>query len=173
MKSKTTLTLGAAVALAAVVAGTLPAVADGGFWNMMGDHGQREMRHGDDGPGWGRERMGQQGGMFGPAGNPVFQSFDTDGDGRVSVTEAEAGVQALLATHDADQSGALSEEEFGNLFVEVTRAMATGAFERLDEDGNAEISGAEISFPVQMMTRMGRLTDVNVEPPAAGQPATE
>lgn len=164
MKSKTTLTLGAVAAVAVIVAGVLPAAADGGFWNMMGDRDGHHMRQDHDGPVWGREGMGPMG-MNGLAGNPVFQGFDTDGDGRVSVTEAEAGVLALLTTHDSDQSGALSEEEFTNLFVEVTRGMAAGAFTRLDEDGNAEISGAEITFPVQMMTRMGRLTDVNVEAP--------
>ena len=94
-----------------------------------------------------------------------FAMIDADKDGKVTATEAEAGVSALLATHDADKSGALSEAEFAALFSEVTKGMAARPFAMLDDDGNKEISAEEITFPVKMMARMGRLTDINAETP--------
>ncbi|MDO8986578.1 hypothetical protein [Cypionkella sp.] len=81
---------------------------------------------------------------------------------RVTAAEAEAGVATLLATHDADKKGALSEAEFATLFAEVTRGMAARPFAMLDDDGDKEISAEKITFPVKMMARMGRLTEVNV-----------
>ena len=75
-------------------------------------------------------------------------------------------VRILLTTHDADKNGALSEAEFAALFAEVTKGMAARPFVMLDENGNKEISAEEITFPVKMMARMGRLTDVNANAPA-------
>lgn len=104
-------------------------------------------------------------GMNGLAENPVFQAFDADKDGKVTAAEAEAGVSALLASHDGDKSGALSEAEFSALLSEVTKGMAARPFAMLDDDGNKEISVEEITFPVKMMARMGRLTDINAGTP--------
>ncbi|MBV2187492.1 MAG: hypothetical protein KUL88_23505 [Rhizobium sp.] len=43
--------------------------------------------------------------------------------------------------------------------------MAARPFAMLDDDGNKEISAEEITFPVKMMARMGRLTDINAGTP--------
>lgn len=102
-------------------------------------------------------------GMGGLADNPVFQSFDADKNG--SVTTTGAGATALLSTHDADKNGTLSQAEFATLFAEVTKTMAARPFAMLDDEGDAEISAEEIRFPVRMMAKMGRLTDINAETP--------
>ncbi|KAB2884704.1 MAG: calcium-binding protein [Albidovulum sp.] len=171
MKRKTILTFSAIAGLAVIGAASIPAVAGGGPWGMhggmMGGHGPGMMMQGGQGHG----PMGQRGGhgpmgMQGFAQNPVFQSFDADKDGTVTAAEAEAGVAALLATHDVDKNGALSEAEFSALFAEVTKGVAARPFAMLDDDGNKEISAEEISFPVRMMARMGRLTDINADEPA-------
>ena len=170
MKRKTILTLGAIAAAAVIGGAAIPAIAGGGPWSMMGGHAPGMMMQSGDGAGWGPGRMGQRAG-HGPMGinglaeNPVFQAFDADKDGKVTAAEGEAGVSALLATHDADNSGALSEAEFAALFSEVTKGMAARPFAMLDDDGNKEISTEEIAFPVKMMARMGRLTDINAETP--------
>lgn len=163
MKRKTILTLGAVAAVAVIGAASIPAIAGGGPWGMggwgpgpmMGHHdmGRADMRHG--GP------MG----MAGLADNPVLQSFDADKDGKVTAAEAEAGVTALLTAHDADKSGTLSEAEFGALFAQVTKSMAARPFAMLDDDGDKAISAEEMTFPVKMMARMGRLTDIPVTQP--------
>ena len=160
MKRKTFLTFGAIAAVAVIGAASIPAIAGGGPWGMMGGHGPGMMMYGADGQGHGPM------GTTGFAENPIFQSFDTDKDGKVTAAEAEAGVAALLATHDADKNGALSEAEFAALFAEVTKGMAARPFAMLDDDGDKEISAEEITFPVKMMARMGRLTEVNVGTPA-------
>lgn len=166
MTRNTLLTFGAIAAIAVLGAATLPAIAGGGPWGMMDGNGPRMMMHGGESHGHGR--MGIKGpmGMNGLAENPVFQSFDADKDGKVTSAEVEVGVEALLATHDVDKNGALSEAEFATLFVAVTKGMAARPFAKLDGDGNKEISAEEITFPVKMMARMGRLSDVNVGTPA-------
>lgn len=164
MKRKTFLTFGAIAAVAVIGAASIPAIAGGGPWGtmggIMGDHGPGMIMHGGESGGHGPM------GMTGFAENPVFESFDADKDGKVTALEAEAGVAALLATHDADKNGALSEAEFATLFAEVTKGMAARPFAMLDDDGDKEISAEEITFPVKMMARMGRLTEVNVGGPA-------
>jgi Ca2+-binding EF-hand superfamily protein len=169
MKRKTILTFGAIAVVAAIGAASIPAIAGGGPWGMMGGHGPGMMMQGGEGAGWGHGQMGQRGshgpmGMNGFAENPVFQSFDADKDGKVTAAEAEAGVAALLASHDSDKNGTLTEAEFATLVAEVTKSMAARPFAMLDDDGNKEISAAEITFPVKMMAKMGRLSDVNVAP---------
>lgn len=152
MKRKTILTLGAA-ALITAGAFAIPALADGGsgwwghgrggpHWGMM-DHGRR----GDHG------RMGRMG-MRALNDNPVYKSFDTDGNGTVTAAEAEAGVAALHGKYDADGNGTLSATEFEALFAEVSKGFAKRPFAMLDADGNKEVSAEEMKFPLSMMARM-------------------
>lgn len=155
MKRKLLLTLTAAAVVGAIA---IPAIAGGwGSQQMMqrmhgaeagamqGRKGAGPMMRGTGGP-----KAGRMGGM---SDNPVYRSFDTDGDGTVSPAELEAGLAGLLATHDADGNGALSAEEFEALFVEVMRGMAERPFAMLDADGDGQITADEMAFPVQMMMR--------------------
>ncbi|MFN4156649.1 MAG: EF-hand domain-containing protein [Paracoccaceae bacterium] len=167
MNRKTILTLSAVAAVAAIGVASIPAIAQNGPWGM----GYGGMGHGGMGSGGMGHMMGQMEshgpmGMGGFSENPVFQSFDADKDGKVTAAEAEAGVTALLTKHDADKTGTLSEAEFGALFAEVTQSMAARPFAMLDDNGDKEISAEELTFPVKMMARMGRLTDVNANQPA-------
>mgnify|MGYP000665579634 CR=1 FL=1 len=173
MKRKTILTLSAAATAAVIGALAIPAIAGGwgpggGMMQRMQERSGDEMRgryeqamRGHGGPDMRLQRRGQ-----GPMGmrdwteNPVYQSFDTDADGSVSNAELEAGLAALHAAHDADGNGALSAEEFGELFSLVTASMAERPFTMLDADENGEIDAEELAFPAQMMARM-RLMQVN------------
>lgn len=175
MKRKTFLIAGAIAAVAVIGAASIPAIAGGSGCGMTGGPGTMwgpgMMMQGGHPAGWGQGTMGPRGGhgpmgMTGFAGNPVFQSFDADKDGKVTAAEAETGVAGLLATHDTDKNGALSEAEFAALFAEVTKGMAARPFAMLDDNGDKTISAEEIAFPVKMMARMGRLTDVSVGTPA-------
>lgn len=173
MKRKTILTIGAVATLAVVGAATIPAIAGGGPWGMGGcGAGMGMPGHGGWGPGAGMMGHGPMGGhgpfgMTGPEGHPIFASFDADKDGTVTAAEAEAGVTALVASHDADKNGALSEAEFAALFAEMTKGMAARPFAMLDADGDKAVSTDEITFPVKMMARMGRLPAAAPAAPAA------
>jgi hypothetical protein len=169
MKRKTILTLSAAATAAVIGAIAIPAIA-GGWGPNEGWGPQRMMRmmHGSqagftqDRRGPGMMMRGGHGvmGMGAMTENPVYQSFDTDADGTVSNAELEGGLATLHAAHDADGNGALSTEEFGELFGLVTRSMAERPFAMLDADENGEIDAEEMVFPAQMMARM-QLMHVN------------
>lgn len=166
MKRKTILTLSAAAVAVAAAAFAIPAIA-GGPWGGHGCHG---MRMGGDGPGMMMRRGGH--GPMGPMGlramseNPVYKSFDADGNGTVTAAEAEAGVAALHGRHDADGDGRLSAAEFEALFAEVSKGFAARPFAMLDADGDKAISAEEMAFPVTMMARMRAWQD---SAPEAGQ----
>lgn len=183
MKRKTLAILGAVAAVAVVGALSIPAIAGGpgGCWGrgpgfgMMGHHG---------GPGWqgmggpmggpGMGWQGMNGSMNGPWAGPmggamgghmggpmggfgprqVFMTFDADKDGTVTVAEAEAGIEKLRASHDADGNGTLSREEFDKLFADMTKGMADRPFSMLDANGDGQLSAEELRFPAQMMARM-------------------
>jgi len=165
MKRTTLLTLGAAATAAVIGAIAIPAIAQGwgpqqmmrmmhgtGGGFMQDGHGAGPMMmHGNRGP---MGAMGGMGPMGGMADNPVYRSFDADGDGTVTAQELEAGLAALHARHDTDGNGSLSAEEFAALFADVTRVMAERPFAMLDADGDGQISAAEMAFPAQMMARM-------------------
>lgn len=159
MTRKTLLTLGAAATVAVIAAAALAAGEHRGGhdgWGsermMRGEHAMQDHR----GPGMMRRGPGG-GGMMGMADSPVFQSFDTDANGTVSATEAEAGLAGLLATHDADGDGTLSRAEFDTLFAAFTRHRGARPFAMLDADGNDRIDATEMQFPAQMMARMQRM----------------
>ena len=113
-----------------------------GRWERHGGH--RRMKH------RGHGRMGMRALMK----SPVYRSFDTDGDGRVTAAEAEAGIAALHARHDANGDGQIDPDEFSTLFAEVTAEFQKRPFAMLDADGNGEISAEEMSFPAEMAARM-------------------
>lgn len=164
MTRKTLLTIAAATTAAVIAAAAFAAGGHDGSGPrhmMRGEHAQGMQDH--RGPGMTRRGAG---GPMGMTDSPVFQAFDTDGDGTVSTAEAEVGLAGLLSTHDADGDGSLSRVEFDALFAEFTRHRAARPFAMLDADENGLIDAEEMQFPVQMMTRM-RLMHVNDAPIAA------
>ncbi|MEW9616516.1 calcium-binding protein [Shinella sp. S4-D37] len=151
MKRKTILTLSAVALTATAAAFAIPALAGGpGPW---GCHGMRMGGHGPMGP------MGMQA----LRENPVYKSFDADGNGTVTTTEAEAGIAALHGKHDADGDGKLSATEFEALLAEVSKGFAARPFAMLDADGDKAISAEEMAFPVKMMAHMRAWRDAAPE----------
>lgn len=101
---------------------------------------------------------GMMGGMGsgGMMGGKLFQSFDADDDGTVTPEEARAGLTGQLETYDANGDGTLSIEEFETLHAASIRSRMVDRFQALDEDGDGQVTGDEITAPAKRMERMQR-----------------
>lgn len=102
-----------------------------------------------------------------PMDSAMYRSFDSDGNGTVSPDEALTGVREQHQKYDTDGDGALSDAEFGALFAEMTKELATRPFQMLDANDDGRIDAAELAFPVQMMIHVQRMHAMS----ASGAPA--
>lgn len=74
-----------------------------------------------------------------------FERLDVNGDGVLSMADAEAAMAERFATIDADGNGSISPEEFANQRETARAARAGDMVERLDTDGNGELSAEELA----------------------------
>ena len=99
-------------------------------------------------------------GQFGLVAMEMFESIDTDGDGKLSQTEIDKVRNDLHAAHDGDSDGNLSLDEFAGVWHETMRPLTVRAFQMLDKDGNALISRAEYDRPLaNLVERLDRNDD--------------
>jgi hypothetical protein len=90
----------------------------------------------------------------------IFDRFDLDGNGAVSQAEVDGLRKSEIAKHDTDGNGKLNLKEFEALWLGYVRNRMVDHFQRLDSDGNAEVTDAEIARPLNMMmTWMDRNDD--------------
>ena len=125
-----------------------------------GDHGQR----GGHGP---RGMMGRGG----PAGMmmQMFEEVDADGDGSVTQAEIDAYRAARVGAADTNGDGSLSLNEFQTLWAEQTRPRMVDAFQNLDDDGDGQITEAELDRRVdRMVARLDRDGDGALTPQDRG-----
>ncbi len=104
----------------------------------------------------------------------LFDAVDADGDATVTRAEIEAYRAARIAEADISGDGALSLEEFDTLYRDFTRARMVDAFQRLDADGDAVISEAEMTTRVdRLVERLDRNGDgdLTLQPRGAAQDA--
>ena len=148
MKRSTKLAL-AVVAALGLAAVAVPVVAQ-----------QAQMQHGGmmgDGVGIMRGHHGIMGGcmgmMMGGAQSYAMAAFDTNKDGTLSPEEVTAGIQAELKTYDADVNGKLSLDEFAVMHAAHTRPMTVRAFQMHDNDGDAQVTEAEMTSMAEMMQK--------------------
>ena len=96
---------------------------------------------------------GKYGGKFGHYKADVFDRFDADGDGRVTIAEIDGFKAALIERHNADRSGSINLDEFAAVWLEQTRPMMVDGFQRLDDDGSGDVTVAEIDRKFDRMVR--------------------
>ena len=136
-----------AIAGAAVAAITIAAVA---VPHAYGHH-----RGGPGGPGMGGRAMMMQ----------LFEYFDANADGAVGKEEAKGVAAEKRAAFDGDGSGALSIDEFAPLWNAATRRMMVRGFQRLDADGDGQLTAAEMDSRIdRLFARADRNGDGALDP---------
>ena len=121
-----------ALAVAGTVMAAMPAMADGG-----------------------REHRGGGGGAF-----MLMETFDTDGDGRITQVEIDAVRDQRFAAFDGNKDGTLSLEEYKLLWVDAMQRSMVRQFQAQDEDGNAALTPEEFRDRfARMVARMDRNGD--------------
>ncbi len=73
----------------------------------------------------------------------LFETFDGDGDGRLTQAEIDAARDAQFERFDADGDGRLSLEEYQNLWMDAMRRAMVRQFQRHDSDGDAALTKEE------------------------------
>lgn len=154
MKTSTKLAV-AFVALAGVAGATLSAQADG-RWQGRGGDGQHKAQmaygghHGMRGHGGHRFHGKSHGGghFF-----RMMETFDSDGDGRLSQEEIDNARGERFTTFDGDGNATLSLEEYEQLWLDAMRERMVRAFQRLDKDGDAQVTDEEFKEPFSSMVR--------------------
>ena len=102
---------------------------------------QQGMMDGRDDMMGGMMMPGMMSGMNGYA----MRTFDANADGTLTPEEMAAGMQAEIKTYDTDTSGSLSLAEFAAMHAAHTRTMMVRAFQMHDEDGDGQVTEAEMA----------------------------
>lgn len=84
----------------------------------------------------------------------VMRTFDANKDGTLMAEEMTAGMQAEVKTYDNDTNGTLSLAEFEVMHAAHLRTMMVRAFQMHDEDGDGQVTEAEIAAMAAMMQMM-------------------
>lgn len=104
------------------------------------------------------------GNMMGQMGNVVFEKFDADADGKVTRTEANSYIASQISTYDSDTSNGISLQEFEGIWMEQTKTPMVRAFQRLDADGDGNLTQAEVESPIdRIFARADRNDDDAIE----------
>lgn len=119
MLKQRTLALVAGIAAAGLLATAAAALADGG--HRKGGMGHHRGAH-----------------MF-----EMLESFDTDGDSKLTQAEIDQARKDRLARHDADSDGRLTLQEYETLWLEAMRERMVRQFQRHDRDGDAAVTAEE------------------------------
>ncbi|MEQ9557546.1 MAG: hypothetical protein RIG67_17390 [Rhodospirillales bacterium] len=94
----------------------------------------------------------------------LFERYDANQDGKITKDEITAARKASITKYDADKDGQLSLNEFQGLFNEIMRQRMVRMFQKLDRDGDAKVTEAEIARRVdRMMARLDRNDDGEIE----------
>ena len=152
MKTRTKVAIAASAAIMlAGVGATGASLADSGGWHRSGGYHKAWYSDGDRGYGHGKHR-GRH--MF-----KMFETYDTDGDGRLTQAEIDEVRAAQLAKFDRDGSGGLTLAEYEALWLEAMRSRMVDRFQDLDEDGDGIVTKEEYSKPFARMVRYADKND--------------
>lgn len=112
----------------------------------------------------------------GHMGASAMAMLDGNADGTIAPDEMDAGLASALGTYDADKNGTLSLAEFEAFHSALTRSRTVDRFQALDEDGDGQVTAAELAAPGKAMRRMAAMqgrSDANPAPDAATAPGQD
>ena len=95
--------------------------------------------------GWHHGHAGWGGGMMGGRAWSMFESFDANGDGKVTQAEVDEVRTQRFAAFDQDGDGRLTLEEYQALWLEAMRPRMVDQFQAHDEDGDAGVTVEEFT----------------------------
>jgi Ca2+-binding EF-hand superfamily protein len=104
---------------------------------------------------------------------------DANADGIVSPDEMRAALAGRLATFDTDGDGTLSLAEFEAMHAAMIRPIMVDRFQALDEDGDGRVTADEMTAPADQMQRMMQMrariggAGSEMNGPAAGRMMTD
>ncbi len=136
------------ILIAGAIAATIGGLALAGTsYAHRGGQGQGRHMMGGRHMSGGMHGMGMMRGghMRGMAVHQFFKTADANEDGKVTQAEIDKALADRLARHDSNKDGKLSLEEFEGVWLEMSRPMMVRRFQRLDPDGDAAITGEELS----------------------------
>ena len=107
----------------------------------------------------GKGRHGHHGGFHRQA-EKMFDAIDANKDGKVTAAEIDGHRSAKIAAYDANRDGKLQLDEFQGLWLEHARSRMVDHFQFLDDDGDGNVTDAEIKSPMaHMAQRLDRNDD--------------
>ena len=115
---------------------------------------QQGMMDGRDGMMGGGMMSGMMAGMMSGRNSYAMRMFDVNKDGTLTPEEMTAGMLAEIKTYDTNSSGSLSLAEFAAMHAAHTRTMMVRAFQMHDQDGDGQVTEAEMATMAAMMQMM-------------------
>lgn len=158
MQTRTKALIAAGVAI--VLGGTaLAATSQAGGWGDGFRHGKSGYHEGRGG--YGEHHRGQgKGRHF----MKMFQAHDANGDDILTQAEIDNTRSERLTQFDGNQDGQLSLQEYEALWLDAMRERMVDRFQRLDDDGDAQITEAEFLEPfAKVVTRLDRNDDQQLD----------
>lgn len=90
----------------------------------------------------------------------LFEKFDADKNGSITTIEIDSVRKSELAKYDSNNDGKINLGEFEALWLNLMRESMVDHFQRLDSDGDAQVTDAEIAKPLKrLMTHLDRNED--------------
>lgn len=146
----------------AIAVGAIALVGVAGVATVTQAHRSHHGEYGYSHGGYGFHGQGRHGGHHGGrhGGAMMMERFDLNEDGQITREEIVQVRDEKLKQFDADQSGSLSLNEFEGLWLDIVRERMVDRFQKLDGDGDGEVTQSEIDKRLsRMVERMDRNED--------------